>query len=190
MSAFENLKVLLKMFADFDEQEIQSITSCFKENSANKTSILVHEGQICKTFYFVVSGCLRIYFIDANGHEKTRYIMPSNHIGTALASFCSQTPSTEFVEAVTDTSFLSISHSDFYRLNREMDHWKLFYQRILEMAYSFQNRRIEQFVTLDAMQRYELFMKENPGLNQLLSNRILASYLDIREETLSRLKSR
>jgi len=190
MPAFENLGVLLKMFADFDEQEVQLISACFKEHSAKKNNILLYEGQVCKEFYFVVSGCLRIYFIDGNGHEKTRYIMPSNYIGTALTSFCSQTPSTEFVEAVTDTSFLSISHSDFYRLNREMDHWKFFYQRILEMAYSFQNRRIEQFVTFNATQRYEQFMKENPGLSQVLSNRILASYLDIREETLSRLKSR
>jgi len=58
------------------------------------------------------------------------------------------------------------------------------------MAYSFQNRKIEQLVTLTAKQRYNIVLKENPVLIQRLSNRILASYLDIREETLSRLKSK
>lgn len=128
-------------------------------------------------------------FIDKNGHEKTRYIMLDNHIGTALTSFISQKPSIEFIEALDDTKLLAISYSDFYRLNREMNSWKHFYQRILEMAYSFQNRKIEQLVTLTAKQRYDRVLKENPTLIQRLSNRVLASYLDIREETLSRLKS-
>ena len=71
-----------------------------------------------------------------------------------------------------------------------MDSWKIFYQRILEMAYSFQNRKIEQLVTLTAKQRYDNVLEENPILIQRLSNRVLASYLGIREETLSRLKSK
>ena len=71
-----------------------------------------------------------------------------------------------------------------------MNNWKIFYQKILEMAYSFQNRKIEQIVTLTAKQRYDNILKENPILIQRLSNKMLASYLDIREETLSRLKSK
>jgi len=70
-----------------------------------------------------------------------------------------------------------------------MDNWKIFYQRILEMAYSFQNRKIEQLVTLTAKQRYDNVLQENPALLQRFSNRVLASFLDIREETLSRIKS-
>ncbi len=84
----------------------------------------------------------------------------------------------------------AISHADFYRLNSQMDNWRNFYQRILEMAYSFQNGKIEQRVTLTAKQRYEVILNENPALVQQVSNKILASYLDIREETLSRLKSK
>ena len=115
--------------------------------------------------------------------------MLDNHIGTALTSFISQKSSIEFIEALDDTELLAINHADFYCLNKEMDSWKKFYQRILEMAYSFQNRKIEQLVTLTAKQRYDNVLKENPLLIQRLSNRVLASYLDIREETLSRLKS-
>lgn len=116
--------------------------------------------------------------------------MLDNHIGTALTSFISQKPSIEFIEALEDTELMAINHTDFYRLNKEIDNWRIFYQRILEMAYSFQNRKIEQLVTLTAKQRYDNVLKENPVLIQRLSNRILASYLDIREETLSRLKSK
>jgi TRAP-type mannitol/chloroaromatic compound transport system substrate-binding protein len=70
-----------------------------------------------------------------------------------------------------------------------MENWKNFYQKILEKAYSFQNRKIETLVTLTAKQRYEQLLTENPAFVQRLSNKVLASYLDMREETLSRLKS-
>jgi len=100
-----------------------------------------------------------------------------------------QKPSIEVIEALEDTRLLSIGHGDFYRLIREMDNWRNFYQKILESAYSFQNRKIEALVTLTAKQRYEQLRTENPALIQRLSNKILASYLDMREETLSRLKS-
>jgi len=140
------------MFADFDENELVKILSCFKLKSVNKNDILLHEGSISKEFYFVQTGCVRIYFVDKNGHEKTRYII--------------------------------------YRLNSQMDNWRTSYHRVLAMAYSFQNRRIAQRVTLTAKQRYEIILNENPALIQQVSNKILASYLDIREETLSRLKSK
>ncbi|HSH64493.1 MAG TPA: Crp/Fnr family transcriptional regulator, partial [Bacteroidia bacterium] len=95
----------------------------------------------------------------------------------------------EFIDALEDSQLLAISRDDFFKLNDELNEWKLFYQRILEMAYSFQNRKIESLVTTSARQRYENLMKDNPVLVQRLSNKVLASYLDIREETLSRLKS-
>lgn len=177
------------MFASFSEQELDIVADCFKPKSVTKNNILLKQGSICKEFYFVNSGCIRTFFIDKNGHEKTRYVMLDNHIGTALTSFISQKPSIEFIETLNDTQLLAINHSDFYRLNNEMKNWNFFYQRILEMAYSFQNKKIEQLVTLTAKQRYESVLKENPILIQRLSNRVLASYLDIREETLSRLKS-
>jgi CRP-like cAMP-binding protein len=183
------LKILLQGFANFDEQELEQILSFFKPKSVKKNSILLHEGSVSKEFYYICSGGIRTFFIDKNGHEKTRYVMLDNHIGTTLASFISQKPSIEFIEAVDDTELLAIHHHDFYKLNHEMDNWRVFYQKILERAYSFQNRKIETLVTLTAKQRYELLLKENPELIQRLSNKVLASYLDIREETLSRLKS-
>lgn len=178
------------MFADFDRQELDEIASCFKSNSVTKNTVLLQEGNVCKEFYFVCKGCIRTFFIDKSGHEKTRYVMLDNYIGTALTSFISQNPSFEFIDTPDNTELLAINHSDFFRLNKEMNNWKIFYQKILEMAYSFQNRKIEQIVTLTAKQRYDNILKENPILIQRLSNKMLASYLDIREETLSRLKSK
>jgi CRP-like cAMP-binding protein len=186
----DKLKILLQSFADFDEQELDRIVGFFKSRSVKKNDILLHEGNVSREFYYVHTGGIRTFFIDKNGYEKTRYVMLDNQIGTTLSSFISQKPSSEFIEALDDTELLTISHQDFYRLIKEIDNWKNFYQKILEKAYSFQNRKIEALVTLTAKQRYEQLLTENPVFIQRLSNKVLASYLDMREETLSRLKSR
>ena len=56
--------------------------------------------------------------------------MLDNHIGTALTSFISQKPSVEFIEALDDTELLVISHSNFFRLNKEMISGKIFISRL------------------------------------------------------------
>jgi len=186
----DKLKIFLNNFADFEEQELDRIAGFFKPKTVKKNDILLQEGSISKEFYYIHTGSIRTLFIDKNGYEKTRYVVLDNQIGTTLASFITQKASIESIEALDDTKILAISHNDFYRLIKEIDNWKNFYQKILEKAYSFQNKKIEALVTLTAKQRYEQLLAENPILIQRLSNKVLASYLDMREETLSRLKSR
>ena len=180
---------VLKSLSHFEPKELDKISKVFRPISLKKGGLILHQGEVCQEFYYVVSGCIRTYFIDRNGREKTRYIMFENYIGTALSSFVTQEPSLEFIDALEDTVLLSIHHSHFYRLTKEIENWKAFYLRILEMAYVFQNRKIEQLVTLTAKQRFDYILREKPFYIQRLPNKILASYLDMREETLSRLKS-
>jgi CRP-like cAMP-binding protein len=189
-SMTDNLKTFLQTFSNFEEHELDKAVSLFKPKTAKKNSILLHHGSVSKDFYYVHTGGLRTFYMDKNGHEKTRYVVLDNQIGSTLSSFISQKPTIESIEAFEDTEFFAISHHDFYRLVKEMDNWKNLYQKILERAYSFQNRKIEALVTLTAKQRYEQLAAEHPEFIQRLSNKILASYLDMREETLSRLKSK
>lgn len=186
----DKLKLILKTFVDFNEKEIDYIVSFFTPKTVKKNSILLQEGNICKEFYFISTGCIRTFFIDKNGYEKTRYVMLDNQVGTALKSFIFQKPSIEFLDTLDDTELLAISYHDFFQLNKELNSWKIFYQTILERAYSFQNRKIEALMTQTAKQRYEELLNKNPALTLRLSNKVLASYLDMREETLSRLKSK
>lgn len=186
----DSLKHVLGSLGNFAGGQLEQVVSCFKPKTVKRNEILLVEGDICREFYYVHKGCIRTYFITPEGHEKTRYVMPDYHIGTALASFIAQKPSFEFIDALEDTEVLAITHYDFYRLNTEMVQWKDFYQKILEMAYTFQNKKIESRITLSAKQRYEQLLQENPKLVQRLSNKILASYIDVTQETMSRLKSR
>lgn len=185
----DDLKGLLRYLVDFDDAALSTVTMHFEKLVVPRGAQLLREGQICRRFYFVRSGCLRTYFLTKNGQEKTRLILPPSSIGTALSSFISQAPSIESIDALEDSELLAIDRDAFYSLVERVPAWSRFYQKILEMAYSFQNRRIETQVTLSAQERYQQFRSEHPELAARLSNRVLASYLDIAPETLSRLKS-
>ena len=184
------LKYYLKANTNIDDKQIDRIISCFKLRTVKKNTILLSEGEICKEFYFVHSGCIRTYYITKQGHEKTRYVAFENSIATSISSFISQQRSFEFVDTLENSELYSISHKDFYQLISDIPQWEKFYITLLEMAYLFQNKKIENLVTLSAKQRYDKLMTETPIYVQRLSNKILASYLDITQETLSRLKSK
>src|SRR3954470_12282931 len=98
------LKIILKNFSNFNEQELEQIVSFFKPRSVKKNGILLQEGNVSKEFYYVHTGGIRTFFIDKKGHEKTRYVMLDNEIGTTLYSFISQKPSIESIEALDDTA--------------------------------------------------------------------------------------
>jgi CRP-like cAMP-binding protein len=186
----EKLKYYLKLNTNLDAIHIDKIAACFKLKTFKRNSILLSEGEICKEFYFVQSGCIRTYYITKQGQEKTRYIAFENSIATSISSFISQQQSFEFVDTVEDSELFAISHKDFYQLVSDIPQWERFYRTLLEMAYLYQNKKIENLVTLSAKQRYNKLMDEKPIYIQRLSNKILATYLDITQETLSRLKSK
>lgn len=175
--------------AIFNKETLAEIVGYFKLKKVKRNSILLHEGEICKTFYFVKKGCIRNYFIDKNGYEKTRAITLEGNIGTALSSFIAEQPSTEFIDTLEDSELLIISRNDFFQLTTTRENWKQLYQTFLETSYLHQSRKIEALMTLTAQQRFQKLLHGNPQLIQRLSNKVLASFLDMREETLSRIKS-
>lgn len=176
--------------ADFFKQHKDKILSRFKPQKTSATTYLLHEGEICQRLYYVKQGWIRTFFINDDGLEKTSSVITEHNFGTEWASYISQKPSLQFIGAAEHCELLAISYKAFFRLVNEDVFWKEFYLKCLEAAYLNQFRKIAALMTLDANQRYKKLLKGNPGLIQKLSNRTLASFLDMREETLSRVKSR
>lgn len=88
------------------------------------------------------------------------------------------------------TVLLYISHKDFYYLLEVVSAWEKFYRHYLENAYVNNTNRLMSFLTLDETKRYKQFLDITPKIVQRLPNKIVATYLNISQETLSRLKSK
>ena len=109
---------------------------------------------------------------------------------TYLVIFITNETSKEFVQAIEDTDLYYISQKDFYHLLKIIPQWEKLYRHYLEYAYVTNTNRLMSFITLDATERYRQLLAQNPGVVMRMPNKMVASYLNISQETLSRLKSK
>lgn len=169
---------------------MNTILSYFQPMKLQKNELLLTHGQSSQRTFFVVRGCLRIFFINDEGSDSTRYFAFENQFATALASFITAEPSEEIIQAVEDSDVYYITHKNFYHLLDIIPQWEKFYRIYLEIAYVTNTKRLMSFLIQDALEKYCQLLAENPIIVRRLSNKLVASYLNISQETLSRLKSK
>lgn len=174
---------------NLSDAEFEFIFSFFKLRNVDRNEILFSEGQICNHFYFVNKGCIRMYYVHPNGTEITRYFAFEKNFGTALASFITQKPSLEYIQAVEKSEVLSILRNDFYQILETIPLFERIYQRILERSHDINSQRIESLLGKNAKERYFALSEQNPIIIERISNKLVASYLGISPETLSRIKT-
>lgn len=187
---YEQLGAYIKKNIEISEHDLSIVLSYFKRTEKAKNAVLLSEGQTSQFSFFVGKGCLRIYFINKEGKDVTRYIAFENQLATGLSSFISKLPSAEYIEVIEKAELLYISHEDFNYLMQTLPQWQAFYQLYLEKAYMNTNNRLMSFTTMDATARYAQLLKINPAIVQRIPNKIVASYINISQETLSRLKGK
>ncbi len=180
---------ITRFLPDLTEEEYAVFSSFFKPWKAKKKSILISPGEVASYMYFIQSGCMRAFYIQDNGNEATRYINFEGNFATSLSSFITARPATDFLDCVEDCQGLRITKEDFFGLVDTYPRFEKIYRRAIEMGMVHNIWRIETLINMDAKTRYETLLKTNPVLIQRLSNRIVASYLGITQESLSRLKA-
>jgi CRP-like cAMP-binding protein len=183
------LKYNLQINSELDENQLETVLNEFKFKTVKRKTLLLSAGEICNKLYYIEKGSLRIYYLTKQGKEKTRSVAFEGSLVTSTSSFITQQPSFEFIESLEDSELWAIDNQAFFQFVSDMPKWDKFYRTLLEKAYIFQNKVLESLITLTAKQRFEQVQKENPMFIKRLQNRILASYLNISQETLSRLKS-
>jgi len=187
---YEQLGNYIKRNINLSNEDLSVILSYFKPLKQNKNTILLSQGQISQQTYFVGKGCLRIFFINEEGKDMTRYIGFENQLATALVSFITKLPATEYIQVLEKSELLYISHDDFNHLMKIIPQWREFYCIYLEKAYVNNTNRLMSFTTMDALERYHQLLKVNPTIVKRLPNKVVASYINVSQETLSRLKSK
>lgn len=186
----KQLKDYISRVITLSEEEMEMVLSYFHPLKVKKNEIVVAQGQISLRIHFINSGCLRFYFTNEEGQEATRYIAFENNFATALCSFISGKPSDEYLQAVENSEILYISQHDFNHLLKTIPAMEKFYRHYLEKAYVNNSNKLLSLLTLDATERYRQLLQQNPKLVQRLPNKMVASYLNMTQETLSRIKSK
>jgi CRP-like cAMP-binding protein len=186
----QSLADYIKTIIFLTDEQLALVLERFKYEKFQKHTLLVNEGQVSRHMNFIVKGCLRIFFIKEDGQETTRHLAFEQQFATGLVSFITESPSFEYIQAMEETEALRITRKDFYYLLNVIPAWEKFYRNYLENAYINNLQIFQREITKDAELRYRELLERNPEVVQRLSNKVVASYLNMSPETLSRIKSR
>lgn len=184
----EQLKRYIAGIIYLTDEQMELVLSYFKAARVKRNEILLSAGQQNQYMNFVGKGCLRIYFIKDDGQEVTRYLAFENVFATGLASFIMQKASLEYIQAMEHSEILRIHRRDFYYLLEIIPAWEKFFRNYLEAAYITNLDVYQREVTKDAEERYKELLSRYPAIVQRLPNKVVASYLNMSPETLSRMK--
>lgn len=175
-------------YISLTEEEKNAIVSLDIFHSVKKGTILLKEGQKSQDSYFVLKGCIRVYYIR-DGEEKTTAFY--TEMG-ALTPHCviNKTPSDYFISCVED-SILLISNPDMgVEINAKFPKFEIMCRMLSEELLAKKQIEFDEFKTSSPEQRYLSLLQNKPTLIQRVPQQQLASYLGITPQSLSRLRAR
>lgn len=186
---FTALEQFILARSSADEQTLQKISSCFTFVKAERKQILLDYHQVCRHYYFITKGAMRLFTTDKEGNERSRYFAFERNFVTALPSFIDQLPAEEYLQAIEPSELLCISRADFYLLVDTVPQFAKIYTEILELGFITAQKRIYGFQSFTALDKVKWLMQHQPQLLRRLSNKMAATYLGISPSTLSRIKA-
>jgi CRP-like cAMP-binding protein len=170
------------------EKKIDEFLSIARDKSINASDYFIRTGEVPMKIAFVVSGLFRYVYINNNGDEFTKGIIVENLFLSSYSAMIMEKPSYFTIEALEDSRILEISWKDFTSLMENDIFWIKFLQKFLEKGFMIKEKRERDLLLLDAETRYKNFLSEYPGMDQRIRQGIIASYLGIKPETLSRIR--
>ncbi len=153
-----------------------------------KNEFLISEGETCKNIAFVEEGVFRS-FVSGNEMEFNNDFYLPNTIATALTSFLTNTKTNCNIQALTETTIYSLSKAQLNKLIIENDEWIKLSKYISDNYFIRKCKRETSFLKDNASERLKVTLELYPNIEQLVSQYHIASYLGIKPQSLSRLKS-
>ena len=187
---YEKLGQYFKKRTIIDEPMLTHIFTHFSPMKTKRNQMLLREGDICKDYYFVNEGCLRLFTYNSEGVETTRYFAFEGAFGTSLPSLIDQSPAFEYVQTIEDSELLKISRESFFHLVNTVPQFASIYRQILERGFINAQQRIYGFQGFDALEKVKWMIQYQPDFLERISNKMAASYLGLTPSTLSRIKAK
>jgi len=171
-----------------NEVERRSVQAAFKLKHLRKRQYLLQEGDVCKYMAFIVKGAGRMYAVDANGQEHIiRFAIESWWLGD-YESYNLQTSSLYNIEMTEDADVLLVTHAQMQELASAVHAVDLMIKEIDKKGAIATQKRIHSAISLSAEERYDTLSKSYPEFLKRFPQSMIASYLGISPETLSRIR--
>lgn len=170
-------------------EEKAQFVSVLKPKILKKKNFLLHENQVCTHATFVLSGCLKAYTVDDNGFEHIIQFAPADWWVTDMYSFITQKPGNIIIECIENCEVVLLSRNDQLKLFDDIPQFERYFRIITEKSLVAYRRRLMDNMSLTAAERYTGFCERYPTLITKLPQKLIASYIGVTPEFLSKMRS-
>lgn len=190
MEDFESIHNYIASCLDLNSTQIAFFDSQLIHKKFSKKIILLKEGDICNFEAFIVKGLVKSYYIDANGSEVILTFAMENWWVSDITSFHDRLPTKIFIETLEETTLLILTPDSKEKLLKELPQFERLFRLLVQRHLGSFQERLFFNRALNAEERYNIFINRYPSLTQRLPQHLIASYIGISPEFLSRIRNR
>jgi CRP-like cAMP-binding protein len=187
MNAQDILKAHLAKTITLTDDEFDYFFSYFKPQFFKKGETIISVGDRVNSEYFVVDGCLKTFYVNDDQKMFILQFATSTWWASDYSALNDGDLATVNLDCIIDTEVLSITSEDRERLCSEIFALSYFFRWRANKGYVASQKRLLSFMNNDAKHRYEELMKMYPLLYNIVPKKLIAAYLGVSRETLSRL---
>lgn len=183
------LKAYLKTFIHFTENEMDVFTSLFSEIQLKKNEYFANEGEFSSKLAFISTGVMRAFFRNKLGNEYNKTFFTPSSFVAAYSSITTTQKNLINIQCLTNCTLFVADFKQLTSLYKDYPKFESLARIMAEYKFSIKEKREIELVTLEATERYEIFKKEHPNLENLINQYHIASYLGITPTQLSRIRA-
>jgi CRP-like cAMP-binding protein len=181
----------ISRYVSFSEEELALFNSLLEYKKVPKKTIMLHEGEMCNFEAFVIKGCIRKYFIDANGFEVIlQFGIENAWVSDISFSIYEDKPSQVFIETMEDCEFFTFTPETKETLFEKAPRFERAFRILMQRNLSVTQHRLFNTISKTAMEKYVEFLELYPTIPQRVAQHYIASYLGISAEFLSKVRAK
>lgn len=186
---FDTFRKYLENKIALTDQDYELIESVASFKKLRKRQYLLQGGDVCRFNAFVCKGFLRYYYVDEKGQEHIMQFAPENYWTGDRESMDSGLPSKYNIDAIEDSEILLLKKEDFEMIRKTIPAFNDFVNETLKKNIVVLQERIHVSISFSAEEKYSNFISKYPSIGNRVPLHMIASYLGVSAETLSRIRS-
>jgi CRP-like cAMP-binding protein len=185
------LQDTLSQFAGLAEDDISASGAFWRRREIPKGNFYNRQNVVCADLGIVVKGIFRVYYYDSKtNEEKNMFFFSEGQFIVSFRSFLYQYPCVYYIEALEDAEVLYVPYQDLQTLYAIHKPWERFGRILAEHFFHQSQGRSEDLLFFTHEQRYLNLLQQHPNIVQRIAALHIASYLGIKNQSLSRIKKR
>jgi len=180
----------LRQVYNVSEKDCARLIQLFEPLEVKKNEHLFRSGQIARNVYFIDKGCLRQYYINNNGEERTIYFKVEDGWCSELVSFLDNKPTELNLQALEDSKLQIINRKNWIYAVTRIQSFTMGFIRAQQDTNYMLKKRLAEATVESPEEKYLRFIKEEPLLLQRIPLYHIAAYLAMTPETLSRIRKK